>query len=243
MEQESIVVPAEGSETPQQAKVETPGENKGEETIGTALGTEAAKEESVPLSTYLEMKRENKELSKQMKDLQKSIETGSTKREVSADLKEIAQKHDVDESFLEDFAAAVRAKTEREVEDKVMSTIRPMQEADTAKKIDEAFNSHFDKAIEAMPEYKEIVNKDVIKSLSLDPRNSNKTFTKIIEEAYGHLATGRKTLEASTPRGGKDDLTEIDASRINDPKYFKEIMASPELKKKYNESLSSRIGF
>jgi len=244
MEEKTISAPAEELKTPLETEVKTPEENNnnGEETTGAALGTETVQEKSVPLSTYLAMKRENKELTRQMKELQKSIEAGSSEREVSADLREIAQRHDVDESFLEDFANAVRAKTKKEVEDEVLSAIQPIQEAENAKKIDEAFNVHFEKAMEAMPEYKDIVNKDVIKSLSLDPRNAHTTFTKIIEEAYGHLATGKKTLETSTPGGSKDEITEIDYSKINNPDYFKEVMSNPVLRKKYNENLQNRIG-
>jgi hypothetical protein len=92
-----------------------------------------------------------------------------------------------------------------------------------------------------MPEYKNIANKDVIKSLSLDPKNANKTFAKILEDSYGHLITGKKTLEKTTVRGGNSD-SPIDFNKAaKDMEYYKEIMANPELKKKYNESLTDRI--
>jgi hypothetical protein len=61
------------------------------------------------------------------------------------------------------------------------------------------FNEHFDKTISQMPEFDGVVNKDVIKTLSLDPSNKNKTFQQLIETAYGHLVAGRKTMEASRP--------------------------------------------
>lgn len=207
---------------------------KKEETVGEAL----SKPESVPLSVFLELKKDNKELAKQMKDLQKSIETGATKKEVSADLKALADEHNVDIDFLEKLVDTLGAKAE----EKISSKLKPLEDKERKIKSDSIFEDKFGKAIEAMPEYKDIVSKDVIKSLSLDPANQNKTWRQIIEGAYGHLITGRKTLESSTARGGKEDSQEVDfAKAAKDTKYFSEIMANPELKKKYNTGLAERL--
>jgi len=92
-----------------------------------------------------------------------------------------------------------------------------------------------------MPEYKNVANKSVIKTLSLDPANSNKTFEQILEDVYGNSVTGKRTMETSTPRGGKDDTQTIDKSRLGEKGYFNEIKGDPALKKKYNEGLIDRM--
>ena len=103
------------------------------------------------------------------------------------------------------------------------------------------FTEHFTKTMAEMPEYEKIVNRDVIKTLALDPRNANKTFAQIIESAYGHLITGKRTLETTKPGGGKEDTTiDFNKARSNG-EYFKEIMADPELKKQYNSEIEKRL--
>lgn len=214
------------------------------ETVGEALGhvLPEKKDESVPLAKFLEMKKENKAMAQQMKELQKSIEAGASKKEVTQDLKALSEKHGVDADFLQEFADAVRAKAEAEIDEKMESKFKPLEEKERAKKIDAAFNEHYAKALEQVPEYEGIVNKDVIKTLSLNPANANKTFIKIIEESYGHLITGKRSLDTASTRAGKNDSSEVDIERTRkDSAYFKEVMADPNLKKKYNDSLTSRI--
>jgi hypothetical protein len=219
------------------APVEAPIANT-EETIGDVF--KSPKEETVPLASHLEIKRENKEAQKKIKELEKQIEAGATKREISDEIKAIAEEHNVDEAFLQKLASAVKAQTEREIEDRVSSKLKPLEDKERAEKIDTIFNQHYAKAIEAMPEYKDLVNKDVIKSLSLDPRNQNKTFTKIIEDSYGHLLKGKATLEPSKP-SSRDDNQALDTKKLKDPAYFKEVMANPRLKKEYNDGLIKRL--
>lgn len=215
-----------------------------EETVGNVVNPvkETPKEETVPLSTFLEIKNSNKELSKQMKELQKSIEQGGTKKEVSSDIKAIAEQHGVDESFLQDFAQSVKAQAEVDIDAKISSRLKPLEEKEQSERIDKAFNEHFNKALERMPEYKDIVNPEVIKALSLMPANANKTFTQILDESYGHLVTGKRTMDATTQKGGKSDNFTVDLDRAKkDPTYFAEVMSDPNLKKQYNDGLMDRL--
>ena len=54
-------------------------------------------------------------------------------------------------------------------------------------RIDKLFWEAFNKTIATMPEYKDIVEPEVIKTLSLKPENSNITFAQIIIDTYGSL--------------------------------------------------------
>lgn len=207
-----------------------------EETIGDVLKTGG---ETVPLSTFLELKNENKAAKKDLVDLQAKIEEGASKAEVSKGIKEIANEHNVDENFLSEFAQTVKAQAEKDIDNKIAEKLKPLQEEDNAKKINDIFNTNYDKVLEAMPEYDGIANKAVIKTLALDPANKNKTFTKIIEDSYGHLIKGKKTIEASTP--GKDNIQDLDKSKLKDPAYMKTVLADPTLKAEYNKSLIERL--
>lgn len=206
--------------------------------LDTGKKTDARDQKLIDAETVIsDMKKENKQMARDLKDIKTAIESGATKKEVSANLKELAEKHNVDVDFLQDFAATVRkdAKADAEAE------VKPIKDAEQAEKLNKVFNDNFDLTLKDHPEYAKIVSKDVIKTLAFDPKNADKTFAQIMEESYGHLVTGKKTLESTKPRGGVKDAKVDFARASRDTEYFKEIMADPDLKKQYNENLGGRI--
>lgn len=224
---------------PADAPKETMGELfKADEPAPEAKPKEA---ETVPLATYLETKKENKEMMKAIKDLQAKVEQGATRVEVSEDIAAIGEEFGVDAKFLAKLSSAIEAKAKAQAKAEREAELAPLKERERAEKIDAAFKKHFGDAMEAMPEYKEVVNAEVIKTLSLDPKNKDKTFAQIIEETYGHAITGKRTIETTMPGGGKEP-SEIDYAKAGkDPEYFKTIMANPALKAEYNKSLHKRL--
>ncbi len=221
-------------------------ETKVEDTkIGDVIKTEAKPEEVkakvVPEAVFLEEKAERKALAKELKEVKRLLEEGASKKEVSADVKDIAEEFGLSEEAVSKLISKVGEQTKAEYDKEIEAKLKPIQEKERSESVEKTFNEHFEKLMEAMPEYKNVANKDVIKSLSLDPKNANKTFAKILEDSYGHLVTGKKTLEQTQARGGNSDAP-IDFNKASkDMEYYKEIMANPELKKKYNESLTDRI--
>ena len=224
-------------ETPDK-EIETPEEKTIDETLELS---EKKEQRTVPEAILIKYKRENKEMAKELKSLKVLIEDGGDKGEVSKSLDAIADEHNIDKKFLRDFAKQVRDEAESSIDDKINSSIKPLTDEARATKINALFEKEYKRTLETMPEFKDIANKDVIKSLTLDPSNRKKTFSKIIEGAYGHLITGKRTLEKTKPRGG-NEAAGIDYKRAkNDTKYFQEIMDNPAQKKKYNEGLADRI--
>lgn len=203
--------------------------------------------ESVPLSTFLDEKNGRKQAEKnaeqaaaKIAELEASIKNGATKSEVTDDIAAIAKEFDVDVNFLSKLASAMTVKTKKEVNDETEAQLKPLKEKERQEKIDAAFKKGFNAAMEKMPEFEKIVNPEVIKTLSLDPRNADKTFTEIIEETYGNALTGRRTTERTTPGGGKEPAP-LDYNRARkDTAYFKEVMANPKLKAEYNAKMIER---
>jgi hypothetical protein len=234
MSEQVITTPEVEEKTPTE-----PTEQK-EQTIGEVLETkpeEPKEKPTIGLDKFLEIKKENKQLAKALKDLEAKLDTGATSEEISDDLNDLAEEFDVDKKFL----SKLEKKIESRLESKFESKLKPLTEEKTIKRIDEAFKTHFTKALEEMPEYTNIVNPDVIKQLSLNPANSKKTFQQLIEETYGNALGGKRTIETSQPRGGKEP-TEIDFERARkDTAYFNEVMSNPTLKAKYNSSIESRL--
>lgn len=215
---------------------ETVQETTTEETTEPTLGDSLPEKPTVGLDKFLDQKRVNKELKQKLQDLEARIEEGSTKKEVSSDIRALADQHNVDPEFLESFAEAVRQRAESVVEEK----LRPLTERQAEEKREQTFNTYLKQTLEQMPEYKDAINPDILKQLAYNPANKNKTFKQLLEETYGNVVKPRKTIETGTPRGGADQP--LDYEKANkDGDYFKEVMASPELKAKYNEEMIRRM--
>jgi len=124
---------------------------------------------------------------------------------------------------------------------KLAQKLEQIEERENRSKMETVFMQHLNKALENSPEYKDIVNVDVIKALAFNPANANKTYSQLLNEAYGNAVTGRRTIETTTPRGGAKD-SKLDMQRAkNDTEYRREVLKDPELRKQYNESLTDRI--
>lgn len=191
---------------------------------------EVKPKETVGLDKFMTEKKGRQEAEKRIKELEKSIESGATAEQVSADIDAIAEKYpDVSKDFLRDIANVMNTR--------VQEAVKPLQQEKTQKKIDEAFKTYFDKAMGEMPEFAKIVNAEVIKTLSLDPKNSNKTMKQLIEETYGAAVPGKRTIDNTLPGGGKDtEPLNFDKAR-QDSEYFDVVMANPRLKAEYNEKM------
>lgn len=205
---------------------------------------------TVGLDKFLEQKKALKAAQKRIAELESDGEDVDAE-DVSDAIDEIADEYKVDKGFLNKLKKALtpkdssskssKGKTDEDTDNKVVSRLDALEQEKRQGEIDKAFNKHYTRALEIVPEYKNIANAEVIKELSLLPKNKDKTFSQIIEETYGKSITGKKTIEKTTPGGGKEP-TEIDFDRATqNTDYYKEIMADPALKKKYNEGLEKRI--
>lgn len=108
-------------------------------------------------------------------------------------------------------------------------------------KLNATLESNITAALENAPEFKDVVNMDVIKQMALNPANKSKTYSQLLEEAYGNALGDRRVVETTTPRGGANN-EKVDITRAqSDPAYLKEVLADPELKKQYNKDIEHRI--
>jgi hypothetical protein len=206
------------------------------ETIAEIIGTEAKPEPKlVPEAAFLEEKRGRKDAEKTVRDLQKKIESGASDAQVSASLDEIADEFNVDKKFLNKLTAAIRKDVETESETRISAKLKPFEDNQRADQVQKVFTKAFDKAMTDMEDYKDIVNKDAIFALSLNPANASKTMAQLIEDTYGNAVSGKRSIEMTTPRGGAAS-GELDMARANsDPAYLDEVLKDPALKKQLDE--------
>lgn len=230
MTDEVITTPEVVENKPEDAQPE-----KNEKTIGEVLNPDQPKEEkpTVGLDKFLEIKKENKEMARRLKELESKISSGSDADEISSDIKELADEFDVDPKFLSKLEKTIKSTSEKEIENR----LKPLTEKENQERLNKIFNTHFEKTIAEMPEYAEIVNPEVIKQLSLNPSNGKKTFAQLIEETYGNALGGKRTIETYKPTG-RNEPEPLDFDRARkDTAYFSEIMKNPKLKAEYNDAL------
>ena len=242
---EEVKKPGEGE---QEKKPKTAGEiikeavpgGEGEGGAGNGEGGSGAGE-MVPLSALLEIKKDNKKLTKAVKDLEDLIaKGGSSKEDIAEEVEALATEYDVDPKFASRLTKILEARAEKKVGDTIKPILEQNERLTRREKDDlitKAFTKHFNTAMETLPEYKEIVDPEVIKALSLLPKNADKTFAQLIEDTYGKAITGKRSIDEKQPGGGKEPQPLDYAKARTDTAYFQEVMADPVLKKQYNENL------
>lgn len=215
-------------------------DNSQSQTVGELLQNKE-QPQTVGLDKYLDEKRKRKELEVALAELQKAKEQGASNSEIASSVESIAEKFDIDKGFIGEYSNAMKGDVLKTVEEMVNERLAPLTAKQRQEEIDKKFSSAFADTISQMPEYKDIVNPEVIKALTLNPANQNKTFAQIIEEAYGNAISGRKTIESTQTGGGKEPQG-IDYDRAKtDMNYFKEVMSDPELKREYNAKVLSNV--
>lgn len=225
-------------ETKEAPKVETKVETK-EEPKEVPVGDmvekpEEKKENLIPESVFLGEKKARKALEKEVKALKEMIEAGGTKEEISEDIAAIAEEHNIDKKFLQQLATTIRKNAEKDLDEKYSSKFDKKEKNEN---FDNAFTKAWQVAMERAPEFEKIANVEVIKTLSLQPQNAKKTVSQLLEETYGNAITGKRTIEKTTPGGGKDPEPLDFAKAGKDIEYFKQVMADPKLKAEYNERM------
>lgn len=211
-------------EAPAEAKQEAQTQEAPEKTEPSVaeLHTEAEeapkkKPDSVPLKKFIKEKDRRKELEKRIKELE-------------AD-------DDSDDPSSDDDDGDDNAEVQ-----KLADELEQIKLRDRQRQLNEAFDKGFQQTLENTPEYKDVVNPEIIRQMAFNPANKAKTYKQLIEEAYGNaLKGGQQTVETTTPRGGAKD-SKLDLKRAEtDAEYRKEVLKDPDLKKQYNEGLTDRI--
>lgn len=186
---------------------------------------------------YFSEKKARKAAERELNNLKKQIEGGATKKEISESIAEIADEHNIDPEFLQKLATSIKAEAEKDIDAKYAAKFEGKEREN---KFETAFKSQYEIAMERAPEFKAIANPEVIKALAILPQNAKKTLSEILEETYGNAITGKRTIETTSPGGGKEPEP-LDIRRAEkDIEYFKEVMSDPKKKAQYNEAMLKR---
>lgn len=238
---ETIHTPEAEVKAPEAIEPETTVEQpEAQQTVGEIIEQSQPEKKPEPLEydkAYFAEKKARKVAERELSTLKKQIEEGATKKEISESIAEIADEHNIDKEFLQKLASSIKADTEKELDAKYAAKFEGKEKEN---KFETAFKSQYDIAMERAPEFKAIANPDVIKTLAIQPQNAKKTLSEILEETYGNAITGKRTIETTSPGGGKEPEP-LDIKRAEkDIGYFTEVMADPKRKAQYNEAMLKR---
>lgn len=227
MSQEDKQPVGEGSIKPEEATLES---------LNSAPVVEK-QQDVVPLSKYMEEKRERKALEARIAELE-SVKSKPT----SEDLRKLADEHGADPELLEALEKrwGTKQATEKVVDPELKKELEEIKQEQQKEKTEKIFNSLWDKAMEVAPEYKGVADKNVLRQLSFLPENRHLTLSGLMEKVYGGVVKGNKTIETVRPSGKEKGVSDIDFKKMSDSDW-EVVKENPELKKKYNEYLVETV--
>ena len=203
------------------------------------VAPETKKEETVPLSVYLALKEDVKELKKEIKDSKESRKPAVTIEGV----KDLAKKYpDVSEDFIADILGAATSKAKIEIDEKYAPILTKQDEKEKQAAFDKAFDNVFDKALKDNPDLpSDKIDKDIVKNLALTPAYKNVPIADIMVKLYGGMTTGKSTTENDTRTSSDRELDVVNFDKMTNEQY-EAVMADPKTRKKYFDHLDKVNG-
>ncbi|MDC1191105.1 hypothetical protein N8148_02780 [Gammaproteobacteria bacterium] len=220
-------LPEEPQNVPEEPQAEEEQDETMEELLGTKEEEVEKKDDSVPLAKFLELKSE-------LSEIKKAVMSKSEKADT---IEALADEYDVDIDFVSRLSKNIEAKTSKAIQDKYEPIIAKQQIEQQREKTDKMFDTVYGKAIESLPDFTNVVNKDVIKKLALDDSNSKKTVKQIIKEVYGGMVEkvdGQPHPSFEKPSTGTRNPGTLDYSNLSNEDH-KTIASDPKLKAEYGE--------
>lgn len=194
-------------------------------------------QETVPLSVYLSLKDDMKELKKSIKEASDSSKNRVTVNGVS----ELAQKYpDVSVDFINDLLSTATIQAEQNALSKVTPILEQQKIKEQKDLFERKFEEIFQKALKDNPDLPENVDKNLIKSLIKTPEYRSKKISEILVSIYGSQMKGKSSSENETVMSAGDIETISDFSKIT-PSQKEFIMNDEKSRKKYFDWLDKQI--
>lgn len=235
-----------------------------EKTPETPKAGQAEGEKVVPEGKYLKLRDDLKSFKKEtttiIGDLVKVVQDmksntpNQTDAELEREVTKLSDKWKANPDFVREMLSASKGLTTKEINEKFLKAKDAKEKEDEddedeqnapKREVVNIDTSRLGKAVDEMltsfladmPEYKDIVNSEVIKSLVLaNPnKNMNRTMNDLVEEVYGKAVAGKKGIDSSKPNSGKNDT--VDLSKPLNQEEYRDVMADKDQRKSYVDNL------
>lgn len=196
------------------------------------------KAETVPLSQYLELKKDLKELKKEISDSK-----GSEKSKVEVQgLGELASKYpDVNQDFLKDLLSSATNTATKKLEEQFSSIVEKQETEKKQLAFDKAFDNLFDKTLNENPDLPKTIDKGLIKDLAQTPKYRTTPLAEILQKMYPTSSAGKGSSE-NDMRSAADRVDDVVSFDKITPDQRKAIMADPATRQKYFNYLDKQVG-
>lgn len=216
----------EAAEAEERAKKYRPSEEDDK-----SKGKEKEKEtdpDHVPLSVYLELKKD-------FKDLKKSLETDTLTQK---ELDELAEESGIDSKVLQKIIATAKVQAKQEAMKEVDERVKPIVSQKLSSDNERFFTEDFEKTIAA--KYPELADKrETFKRIAFSKDFMHlKTLEDVRKEFYPFAKSAKEAaVKTEAPEGGSKgtegkEPESVDFSKMNEETH-KRVLADPKLKAKY----------
>lgn len=200
---------------------------KVEETVKTETPTDKKTEDTVPLAVFLELKKDLKDLQKEIKE---SKSNSKSEIEIQG-VNDLAKKYpDVDPNFISDVLKTSTTEAEKKIEEKYSPIIKKQEEKEKQIAFDKAFDNLFDKTLQENPDLPSTVDKELVKELAMTPKYRNVPLSDVLIKMYGTKDSGKASSEDDT-RSSSDVVDEVTSYDKITPEQESAIMKNLKLGK------------
>ena len=224
---------------------ETPSDAQGETIEQLETLVEKA-DDAIPLKKYMAEKNARREAEKKAKELESEITKLRTQpqSETPASIKAIAEQYDINEDVLKAIVDVSRTMTKQEVREELEAELNPklaefekIKQDKTRVEFENKFNTMLDETFKEMPEYKDLVDIDDLKTWVKSGKYSKLSLPQLIEQKYSKFVVGKKTLEQGH---SSREVPEVDVKNMSNEDYLK-LDSDPTLREKWAGSLEDRL--
>ena len=203
-------------------------------------------DDAIPLKKFMAEKNARREAEQKAKELAAELERvrNTPKVDTPASIKAISEQYDINEDILNAILNASYTMTKDKVREELEAELNPkLAEFESIKKekIQNEFENKFtgllNDTLKEMPEYKDLVDAEDIKTWVKSGQYSNLSMAQLIEQKYGKFVQGKKTVESG--RSARE-VEVADVSNMTDADYLK-LDSDPALKEKWAKSLPDRL--
>lgn len=203
-------------------------------------------DDAIPLKKFMAEKNARREAEQKAKELESELTKLRTapKTETPASIKAISEKYDIGEDVLSDILNASYVMTKDKVREELEAEFNPklaefesIKRENSQKTFETKFNDALTDTLKDMPEYKDLIDTDDLKTWVKSGKYSKLNLSQLIEQKYGKFVQGKKTIE----QGHSAREVEVaDVSNMTDADYQK-LDSDPALKEKWAKSLPDRL--
>lgn len=194
--------------------------------------------DTVPLATFLELKKD-------MKELKKEVEGASSKsqeKKVAIEgIDDLRRKYpDVNEDFISDMLSSATAEATKKIEAKYEPIIQRQEAEKKQAAFDRAFDKLYNETVEANPDLPKSIDKDAIKALAISPQYRNTPLSELLQKMYGGVVQEGKSSSETAMRASADRVEDIVSFDNITPEQKNLIMKDDKVRKKYFDWLDKQ---